>query len=795
LSGADRSVWHAHEERAGELVVEKQLLTDDHVALQEWRHRLAAEPPDRIGSALMLIVRMLNTRRDGDGWRLREPVAALLRKRFEVSDPDAVLAARTASRALSGWNGLVATRIAEVMLRQRFGPTIVDEAGLAMTRQLIDTLADRRELGADGSTLRARLQTLLPSDTDGPPDMSMIIQADGWAADVVPRLGDGCVDGSAGPAATTRLLRQLATATGSKPAKAWSADTATLLDDPAARAVLRVLLERLAEAEPVPSDQVVPGSRIDLLLDDRNADLVRAAVWATVPLAEPWVVPTLLAVALRAFNWRTGWIASPKVANAAILALGRIGGPDGVAALSTLDARTSDNGYRKRIAAAIAAAGPALGLSPGQVLERMVDTGGLGGDGTVEFVRATATGRATLTADLSVTITWRDGTGWVAKPSADAADADINAIKRQVRELRGVVAAERRRVEGLFAEDRGWDVAEWRKYYLHHPITGRIAARLLWRFGDRTCLGSAADLPTSGEVRLWHPAGATTDEVATWRDWLLEHDLRQPFKQAYREIYLLTDAERDTRIYSNRFAAHVLHYGQAYALFKERGWVANYLGPYDGGYEGNARREFRDAAITAVFEHFPVDQDGTGPPQLCTTDRVWFHRGGDRAHTAIPLAEVPPLVFSEAMRDVDLFVGVASIALDPNWADRGDDPHYEYWERVSFGELTARARVRRDVLSRILPKLAVADRIELGDRFVRVRGKLATYKIHLGSANIMIDPDDRYLCIVPSPRRGRTAMMLPFDGDEVLTVILSKVVLLAADDKIKDPTILNQIPR
>jgi hypothetical protein len=144
---------------------------------------------------------------------------------------------------------------------------------------------------------------------------------------------------------------------------------------------------------------------------------------------------------------------------------------------------------------------------------------------------------------------------------------------------------------------------------------------------------------------------------------------------------------------------------------------------------------------------------------------------------------------------VDLFVGVASIALDPNWADRGDDPHYEYWERVSFGELTARARVRRDVLSRILPKLAVADRIELGDRFVRVRGKLATYKIHLGSANIMIDPDDRYLCIVPSPRRGRTAMMLPFDGDEVLTVILSKVVLLAADDKIKDPTILNQIPR
>jgi len=36
-------------------------------------------------------------------------------------------------------------------------------------------------------------------------------------------------------------------------------------------------------------------------------------------------------------------------------------------------------------------------------------------------------------------------------------------------------------------------------------------------------------------------------------------------------------------------------------------------------------------------------------------------------------------------------------------------------------------------------------------------------------------------------------VLLPFDGDEVLSVILSKVVLLAADDKITDPAILNQL--
>jgi hypothetical protein len=37
--------------------------------------------------------------------------------------------------------------------------------------------------------------------------------------------------------------------------------------------------------------------------------------------------------------------------------------------------------------------------------------------------------------------------------------------------------------------------------------------------------------------------------------------------------------------------------------------------------------------------------------------------------------------------------------------------------------------------------------------------------------------------------------MLPFEGDQVLAVILSKVLLLAADDKITDPSILMQLGR
>ena len=53
-------------------------------------------------------------------------------------------------------------------------------------------------------------------------------------------------------------------------------------------------------------------------------------------------------------------------------------------------------------------------------------------------------------------------------------------------------------------------------------------------------------------------------------------------------------------------------------------------------------------------------------------------------------------------------------------------------------------------------------------------------------------PDDSYLCIV-ADRSAKSALHLPFDDDAVLSMVLSKALLLAADDKITDPTITRQL--
>jgi hypothetical protein len=102
------------------------------------------------------------------------------------------------------------------------------------------------------------------------------------------------------------------------------------------------------------------------------------------------------------------------------------------------------------------------------------------------------------------------------------------------------------------------------------------------------------------------------------------------------------------------------------------------------------------------------------------------------------------------------------------------------------------------VLESLVPRLKIAGRCKLTDKFLVVRGDLRAYKIHLGSGNILMEPNDQYLCIVPSRKSGETGrdkLFIPFEGDQTLAIILSKAFLLAEDKKITDPTITRQIKR
>jgi len=117
------------------------------------------------------------------------------------------------------------------------------------------------------------------------------------------------------------------------------------------------------------------------------------------------------------------------------------------------------------------------------------------------------------------------------------------------------------------------------------------------------------------------------------------------------------------------------------------------------------------------------------------------------------------------------------------------------WRNHSFGELSATAVSRRETLERLIPRLKIANKCVLSDRFLAVQGTRRHYKIHLGSGNILMESNDQYLCIVPDvkARAGTQQVYMPFEGDATPSIILSKAFLLADDGAIKNPVILRQL--
>lgn len=631
-------------------------------------------------------------------------------------------------------------------------------------------------------------------------------------------------------------------ASGSTPNQKWLKTSAELLSACRRDTFLKCVLDWFPLVDKPRTQVIAEWSQYapnpNLMIEDSHSVILKGLVWCCADLDHPELPRALANLALSSYKKVPGiGPRATKVGNACVYALGAMSDINAVGQLAFLKARVKFGTARKEIEKAFDRAAQRSGLPREEIEEMAVPAYGMDEVG----LRREQLGD--YTADLRVngstadlTVLKSDGKPLKSVPATVRKDhsEDLKELKTAVKDIDRMLVAQRDRIDQLFLLQKSWEYSKWRERYLDHPLVGTIARRLIWsvakgksfndvafldgRLVDRTNK-PIGDLKSDCTVTLWHPIGRPIDEIVAWRELLEKHEVRQPFKQAHREIYLLTDAERSTGTYSNRFAAHILRQHQFNALCGARSWKNKLRLLVDDTYPPatkalaawGLRAEFW---IEGIGDDFGQDTNDAGVYHRISTDQVRFyplaaaqrtaHAGGGGYHvdirgtadTPLALTEVPPLVFSEIMRDVDLFVGVASVGNDPTWADGGPAGHFrQYWQEFSFGELSNTAQTRKQVLERLIPRLGIAAQCSFEDRFLQVRGALRTYKIHLGSANILMSPNDQYLCIVPGQKDATTGgkLFLPFEGDRTLSIILSKALLLADDAKIKDPTITRQI--
>ncbi len=277
--------------------------------------------------------------------------------------------------------------------------------------------------------------------------------------------------------------------------------------------------------------------------------------------------------------------------------------------------------------------------------------------------------------------------------------------------------------------------------------------------------GKVQPLKAESSLRIAHCCDLqAAGQWALFQKLVFQKSIVQPFKQVFRELYLPSADEMASQTLSNRYAGHEVQTGQAAALFRARGWSAR----YGEGLQKAFHRQRIVVMVEAYADWFNAGQS-TVPTELKS---IRFYKKNN--WTPLPLQEVPAPIFSETMRDLDLVVSVAHVG--------GVDPE------ASLSSTELRAVIVEETAA-----LFGLTNVRVEKSHVFIEGKRGSYTIHLGSAIVHKKPA-QMLNISPVHTQARGRLFLPFvDEDPRTAEVVSKVLLLAKDGEIMDPTVLEQL--
>lgn len=314
---------------------------------------------------------------------------------------------------------------------------------------------------------------------------------------------------------------------------------------------------------------------------------------------------------------------------------------------------------------------------------------------------------------------------------------------------------------------------------LQNPVIAPMVERLIWITEDkqagfaglqenrvtlRDSSGVKIDVGQDAVLRVAHPHDLI--ESGTWAEYMqlvYQEKIVQPFKQVFREYYPLTNEERQEKTISRRYSGYQVQPKKAAALLKGRGWTVDY-------YEGLQKVCYGENIIVRLYAL--ADWFSPSDIEAPTLETVCFYRRSDYAPVA--LESVNPILFSETMRDIDLAVSVAHVG--------GVDAE------TSHSTVEMRTAIAAELV-----KLMKLSNVTFTGSHAKITGKLNAYSVHMGSGVVHAEGKGM-VAIIPVHSQHRGRIFLPFaDEDPKTAEIMSKIVLLAENGKIKDPEILSQI--
>ena len=390
----------------------------------------------------------------GDEWLAQsaasELASGLARRKLSYTVEDVQLLLAYANGPAEPWTRFDRLRVAVAAADSFAGDHGVAPIDKELRRSL-DRLERSSDLGweTDRTRLLARLRKLVASSAS----IELVSDADAWGAAARKVLAS-----HGGPGVGELVLHLSQATSGPTPSGKWAARARELIEGVEGGEELVRQLLALAVSVPDSTRRVWGGNAYQYVVDE-NAVLLRGLVWAAGLIAADWAARVIGALAEHAASPFEGGYEerSMKVANAAVRQLGSLESDEALEVLSQLRGRIKHRSIRKQIETALGEAAERAGVSKGQLVERQVPTFGLGPGGSREVPVGDATAILRVDGEKAA-LTWGTTTGRerksVPKAMKDSHGDEVAELRAEVNEIKKALAAQRTRLEGLFADGR-----------------------------------------------------------------------------------------------------------------------------------------------------------------------------------------------------------------------------------------------------------------------------------------------------------------------------------------------------
>ncbi|SHL98240.1 DUF4132 domain-containing protein [Rhizobacter sp. OV335] len=260
----------------------------------------------------------------------------------------------------------------------------------------------------------------------------------------------------------------------------------------------------------------------------------------------------------------------------------------------------------------------------------------------------------------------------VKSDDAALAEAATDRFKQLKKDAKAIASLQVTRLEMSMVERRRWGAADFKLFFLEHPLMRHLAARVVWgvyegeddtpgalasafRVAEDWTLADGDDLqtllPDDAKVGIVHVLEMPAAMQAAFGQVFADYEILQPFKQLGRETYRLTPQELQATELT-RFAQKTVATGSVMGLVnrgwergaaQDGGWVGWFTKRVGGGLE--VELELDPGTVIGDLSYEPKQRI---PKIVLRESGTWAQQGH------VKFERLDPIVASEVLRDADL---------------------------------------------------------------------------------------------------------------------------------------------